>query len=222
MEDSREYAKKHRDKFYHDVTYAKTIKDEKEAIFMAGSPGAGKTEVANEIVSFYKNICIIDADNFRQGFPEYNGTNSYKFQSAASWLVGDVFKRVTDDGYSFLLDGTFALASASKNIKRVLKKSYDINIYFVYQDPLIAWKFVKEREIKEGRHVPKDVFINAYFMSRHNIIHAKEKFGELIELTILFKDFHNIISETHADTDNIQLILPELYTKEFLEENLDD
>jgi predicted ABC-type ATPase len=121
--------------------------------------------------------------------------------------VEDVFKRVTDEGYSFLLDGTFALASASKNIKRVLNKSYEVNIYFVYQDPLIAWKFVKEREIKEDRHVPKDIFINAYFMNLHNIIRAKEKFGESIEVTILFKDFHNVISETHADTNNIQLTL---------------
>ena len=137
-------------------------------------------------------------------------------------MVGDVFKRVTDQGYSFLLDGTFALASASKNIKNVLNHSYKVNIYFVFQDPLIAWKFVKIREIKEGRHVPKEVFINAYFMSRHNVIRMKEKFGDLINITILFKDFHGGISETHEDTDNIRLILPELYTKEFLKRNLDE
>jgi dephospho-CoA kinase len=41
---------------------------------MNGSPGSGKTEVANELVSFYQNICIIDADCFREGFG-YNGTN---------------------------------------------------------------------------------------------------------------------------------------------------
>ena len=32
----------------------------------------------------------------------------------------------------------------------------------------------------------------------------------------------NKISETHADTENIQMILPELYTKDLLEENLHD
>ena len=134
-----------------------------------------------------------------------------------------MFKRVINEGYSFLLDGTFALASARKNIEMVLKNSYDkVSIYFVYQDPLIAWKFVKNREIIEGRHVPKMSFINAYFMSRYNVIRAKEKFGDLINITILFKDFHGNISETHADTDNIELILPKLYTKEFLRGNLNE
>jgi predicted ABC-type ATPase len=220
MEDSREYAKKHRDTFYYSVISNKIVSDEKNAIFMAGSPGAGKTEVANELVSFYQNMCLIDADKFREEFPGYNGTNSYKFQSGASWLVGDVFNRITDEGYSFLLDGTFALESVSKNIKQVLKHSYKVQIYFVYQDPLIAWDFVKIRELKEGRHVPKERFINAYFKSRHNVIHVKEKFSDFVNITILFKDFHGEISEIHADTDNIHLILPELYTKEYLKENL--
>jgi len=51
---------------------------------------------------------------------------------------------------------------------------------------------------------------------------GNEKFGDLINITILFKDFHGGISEIHADTGNIQLILPELYTKEFLKMNLDE
>ena len=50
----------------------------------------------------------------------------------------------------------------------------------------------------------------------------KKKFGDLIDITVLFKDFYGGISEIHADTDNIQLILPELYTKEFLKRNLDE
>ena len=68
MEDSKEYAKKHRDNFYHEVISGKNVDGEKEAIFMAGSPGAGKTEVATELVSFYQNMCLIDADRFREGF----------------------------------------------------------------------------------------------------------------------------------------------------------
>jgi predicted ABC-type ATPase len=220
MIDSKEYAKKNRDKFYHQVINGKNVSKNKIAIFMAGSPGAGKTEVATELISFYQNICLIDADNFREGFPEYNGKNSHEFQSGASWLVGDVFRRVTNQGYSFLLDGTFALESASKNIKQVLKHSYEVNIYFIYQNPFIAWDFVKLREDKEGRNVPKETFINAYFMSRNNVIKVKKKFGELININILFKDFKGEISEIHEDTDNPQLILPELYTTEFLKENL--
>jgi len=223
MDNSKEYAKKHRDEFYNHVITGKAIPEDKYACFMAGTPGAGKTEVANELLSFYKNTCLIDADIFREEFPGYTGANSYKFQAGASWLVGDIFKRITDEGYSFLLDGTFALDSASKNIQRVLKKNYqNINIYFVYQDPLIAWKFVKIRELKEGRHVPKERFINAYFMSRKNIIKVREKFGDLVNIHILLKDFDGKIYEVQGYTESIQLLLPKLYTKSFLKENLDD
>ncbi len=81
---------------------------------------------------------------------------------------------------------------------------------------------MKQREKVEGRNVPKERFINAYFMARHNLIKVKEKFGERVEINILFKDYQNKISETHADTENIQMILPELYTKDLLEENLHD
>ena len=69
MEDSKEYAKKHRDNFYSQVVSGKNLREEKVAIFMAGSPGAGKTEVATELASFYQNMCIIDADKFRESFP---------------------------------------------------------------------------------------------------------------------------------------------------------
>ena len=220
--DSRAYAKEHQDDFYAQVISGKHIGQTKDAIFMAGSPGAGKTEVATELLSFYQNMVVIDADLFREGFPAYNGANSSEIQSGASWLVGEIFNRVSDAGYSLLLDGTFALASASKNIDRVLKRSYNVSIYYVYQDPVIAWEFVKQREKVEGRNVPKERFINAYFMARHNLIKVKEKFGERVEINILFKDYQNKISETHADTENIQMILPELYTKDFLEENLHD
>ena len=113
--DSREYAKEHKDDFYSHVIADKHIGSTKDAIFMAGSPGAGKTEVATELLSFYQNMVIIDADRFREGFPTYNGANSSEFQSGASWLVGDIFNRVSDEGYSLLLDGTFALASATSS-----------------------------------------------------------------------------------------------------------
>ena len=69
MEDSKEYAKKHREDFYYQVISGIEIMDEKEAIFMAGSPGVGKTEVASELISFYQNMCLIDADKFRESFP---------------------------------------------------------------------------------------------------------------------------------------------------------
>ena len=43
-----------------------------------------------------------------------------------------------------------------------VEKHFRVTIFYVYQDPKIAWKFTQEREIAEGRHVPKKAFINAF------------------------------------------------------------
>ena len=82
-------------------------------------------------------------------------------------------------------------------------------------------QFTKEREKAEGRFVPKERFINAYFKSRENIAKVKEIFGDAVELIVIFKDYENKISEVLEDVENIDLILPKQYTVEELEENLD-
>lgn len=72
-------------------------------------------------------------------------------------------------GYSFILDATFAILSAEKNISRALKNHFRVTIFYVYQDPKTAWHFTQKREIAEGRHVPKKAFINA-FLNQEKIL----------------------------------------------------
>lgn len=49
----------------------------------------------------------------------------------------------------------------------------------------------------------------------------KERHLEVM-LHIIIKDYQNNISEVHYDADNINLVLPQVYTKEQLEEELND
>lgn len=164
--DDKAYAKEHKKEFFKDVIQDKIARlDQKEAIFMAGTPGAGKTEVATSLLELSEDICRIDADVFRAKFPGYNGRNSSDFQRGASWLVDYSLDTILKNGYSFLLDGTFAIGRAKQNIERCLSRDYDVTIYFIFQDPLVAWNYTKIREKVEGRFVPKDRFINAYFKS---------------------------------------------------------
>jgi len=216
-----EYAKLNKDKFIEAIIEDKIPDDEKDAVFMAGSPGAGKTEVALGLAENYDNHVVIDADYFRTQFPEYNGKNSSTFQKASSWLVGQSLKYVLENGYSFILDATFAILSAQKNIMRALKNDFRVTIFYVYQDPQTAWDFTRKREIAEGRHVPKKIFINAFFKSRENIEKVKEKHPEVV-LHIMIKDYQNNISEVHYAADNIRLVLPVQYSSEELEEGLYD
>lgn len=115
---------------------------------MAGTPSAGKTEVAISLLELSEDICRIDADVFRAKFPGYTGSDSSDFQSGSSWLVD----------YSFLLDGTFAIGRAKQNIERCLSRDYDVTIYFIFQDPLIAWDYTKIREKVLGRFVPREFY----------------------------------------------------------------
>lgn len=128
---------------------------------------------------------------------------------------------MVENEYSFILDATFALISSNNNIKRVIKNNFKPLIFYVYQKPLIAWDFTKKREKVEGRVVPKQTFINAFFKSRENIIKAKEKYPE-VELNIVLKDFNNNISDVHFDAENIELVIAQEYTREELEEKIND
>jgi len=58
---------------------------------------------------------------------------------------------------SFILDSTFSdLERARNNIQRSIKHERSIKIMYVYQSPLLAWKFVQAREVDEGRRVLPD------------------------------------------------------------------
>lgn len=220
--DSLAYAKRHKKDFTKNVISGKSIVPDKNAIFMAGSPGAGKTEFATSIALLDESLCIIDADVFRSQFPNYNGTNSSEFQKGASWLVDHVFTFLLNKGYSFILDGTFSIAKSYKNIERSINRGYAVQIFYVHQDPMVAWDFTKKREKIEGRFVPKEQFINAYLMARENIIKVKNNFGEKVELNIVFKNYQNKVAEVNFDTESPELILTESYTRKELEEKLYD
>ncbi|WP_341472813.1 zeta toxin family protein [Periweissella cryptocerci] len=196
--------------------------DDHAAVFMAGTPGAGKTEVATALSELYVNIIRIDADEFRAEFPGYTGDNSDEFQRGASWLVEFSYTKVIERKLSFILDGTFAFSRALTNVERAIHHNFQPTIYFVYQDPIIAWQFTKERERTEGRYIPKDVFIEAYFKSRENIALVKAKLGDSVDLHIVIKDYQNRISEIISDANDVETVLQKKYTKEELEELLDD
>ena len=65
--------------------------DEPVSVFMAGSPGAGKTEASKALLETLENethrIVRVDPDDLRSEFEEYTGSNSTLFQSAVSILV---------------------------------------------------------------------------------------------------------------------------------------
>jgi UDP-N-acetylglucosamine kinase len=194
------------------------------SVFMAGSPGAGKTEASLELLNDLAagvKILRIDPDELRNEFPDYSGSNSYLFQKAVSILVDRLHDLALDQKQSFLLDGTLShYDRAVKNIERSLKRHRLVQILYVYQDPLLAWQFVKAREAVEGRRILPNHFIEHYFAARDTVNQVKTCFGRDICVDLLLKDMNNGTKAYKANIDVIDNHVSEKYTVAALERQL--
>lgn len=77
--------------------------------FMAGSPGAGKTEFSKSLIKILeedseRRVVRIDGDEVRPLIPGYIGNNSHLFQGAISLIVEKMHDLVLHRKQSFVLD----------------------------------------------------------------------------------------------------------------------
>ncbi|MGA7540631.1 MAG: zeta toxin family protein, partial [Steroidobacteraceae bacterium] len=168
--------------------------DHPVSVFMAGSPGAGKTEAARELIVQFERlpnapkVLRIDPDDLRAEFDGYTGTNSWLFQGAASIWVDRMVDLVLAQGQSFILDGTLSdYGRAKLNIERSLKRRRAVAILYVYQSPLLAWEFVQAREAREGRRVHPKQFVDQYLGARDVVNRLKQELGAKITVDLLLK-----------------------------------
>lgn len=106
-----EFVNQNRRKIARELTDLATYPAEKcpVAVFMAGSPGAGKTEASHALIEQLGGpVLRIDPDDYRDRIPGYNGRNSNLFQRAVSRIVEKVLDEAFGKGQSFILDGTLS------------------------------------------------------------------------------------------------------------------
>lgn len=192
------------------------------SLFMAGSPGAGKTEFSKRLVEQFsgKPPVRIDADEIRDLLPGYNGTNASLFQKACTIGVNKLLNHVIKKDIDFILDGTFAYAHAASNIERSLQHGRKVEIYYLWQDPRIAWRFTQAREAEEGRRVTKNVFVSAFLAAQKNVRRAKDLFQDSIEINLIIKNFETDIETFIPNIHSLEELLPKRYTQEDLENAL--
>lgn len=194
------------------------------SFFMAGSPGAGKTEFSKRLIETMAPIYIvrIDADEIKGFIPQYNGKNSNVVQGAASIGVDNLNYYTLKHKQNSIMDGTFANYSiAHRNIVNCLNKKRQISVFYIYQDPIIAWDFTRKREKLEGRYIPKDAFINAFFKAKENVKLIKKEFGDKIKLNLVIKNKDNTIEKIEYNIDcNIDTYIKIIYNKESLNTTL--
>lgn len=188
-------------------------------MFMAGCPGAGKTEFSKSIIPELQKrdpdsrIVRIDADEIRSIIPQFTGSNSEDVQAAAAIGVEKIFDHVNHYSQNCILDGTFAKYDiARKNVLRSLSKSRKVGIFFIFQEPLIAWDFTKKRDAIEKRNIPRSAFIESFIASKENVIKIKDEFGDRVELNVIVKNEANEAGKTSFNVPTIDKSLGSGYT----------
>ncbi|WP_440874829.1 zeta toxin family protein [Thalassotalea sp. PLHSN55] len=193
------------------------------SVFMAGSPGAGKTETAKSMISQFRQehgveVVHIENDELRKEFEDYQGLNSPLFQRPATLLVEAIHDRALRKKVSFLLDSTLSsFEKAKSNIERSLKKGRYVLIIFVYQDPEQAWCLVKAREIVEGRRVPEVVFVNQFLESQRVVSKLKKLFTDQIDIIFIEKNLDGTREKPYFNVSDIDALLGKKYNRASLE-----
>jgi hypothetical protein len=200
--------------------------------FMAGSPGSGKTEYSKSFIKdlnrkfqekYEKDYPIlrIDIDDIRPLCPGYDGSNASLFQNASVLIANKLHDHVLKKKINFLFDGTFANKKyAVENIKRSIKRGRKIQIFYLFQDPVNAWKFTLARQNKEGRVVPLDIFIDDYFLAKGVVNEIKAMFPDEVSVDLIIRDYLNNKRKIHFNISNIDSYMKLPYNKETLREEL--
>lgn len=224
-EEALDYARAHKKDIARRLTNPTIYLPEENpvSVFMAGSPGAGKTEASVELLKELSGISVIriDPDELRGEFPAYGGQNAWLFQKAVSVLVDRIHDMALEQSQSFLLDGTLShYEIARKNIERSLKRKRTVQILYVYQEPRLAWEFVQAREAAEGRRIQPEHFIEQYFAARDVVNRLKLEFGKDVRVDLLLKNNDNSRRLYQAGVDQIDNHIPEKYNRADVEQML--
>ena len=221
IEDCKNYIKANRARLSLEITDTSRYPRENQpvSVFMAGSPGAGKTETSRAYVAQFSEqgneVLRIDPDEYRQYIPGYNGGNSWMVQSAVSLLVERVIDRALHQKQSFILDGTFAnLQKSIDNIKRCLDRGRFVQILYVYQTPSLAWHFVTAREAIEGRNIPFERFAEQFIQAQASVQAAIDTFSDQIGVEVLVKPIDNGRPMHHSNVRSLAEVISESFTKE--------
>lgn len=225
---SREWVKKNKKEIIgRFIGENKSSENKAFTVFMAGSPGAGKTETSKAFIANFKKanseafIARIDPDEIREIIPGYSGSNSDLFQSASSLGVEKLYDYVLKNNINAVIDGTLASYNvAYKNIGGSIKKNRITAIFYVYQDPLVAWRFTKIREKVEGRRISREVFIESFFSAKENVNKLKKVFGDKIRIFLIIKNFQSGMDKFHFNIDKVDNYLKIKYDKQSLNKKL--
>jgi predicted ABC-type ATPase len=174
-------------------------------IFMAGLPGAGKTEFASRLLPQLDNKMLhIDLDEIAENIKEYNPKIAHLFRPGANIILERLYDQSIKKRIDILMDGTLGHDKALENIERaILHYNYTARIYFILQDPIKAWEVTQLREKVEFRSIDAEGFAISYYKMLDNLNKLQQKFGDKISISVVIKRPNNSFKEINDNVSNI-------------------
>ncbi|MDD4151624.1 MAG: zeta toxin family protein [Candidatus Gracilibacteria bacterium] len=148
-------------------------------IFLAGAPGAGKSEFIDTI-KYNSKFIVIDVDKYRVLFEGYEGYNASIFQNFSTKVANKLYKYCMHNNLNVIVDGTFGnLNIIEQNINQCIKNNREFGVVLIYQDPVISYFYTKLRQLEGKRNVPQNVFIDKFYNSIQNAFEVKQKYKDM-------------------------------------------
>jgi hypothetical protein len=143
----------------------------KTAFFMAGIPGAGKTEFVDQAIrDSMPRLVPLEHDKLVEYIDGYRPENYYNYRKAGSVLVTKVFDTCIRSGYGFIFDGTLSHENGIRNVRKALKAGYEVYIVYILQDPDVAWELTQARELVKKRSIERSGFLNTCAKINENLL----------------------------------------------------
>ncbi|MBQ8984921.1 zeta toxin family protein [Candidatus Saccharibacteria bacterium] len=221
-----EWTKKHQKEIIDRIILDANLSPESEpmAIFMAGLPGAGKTELSNGFIKvFGPKFIRIDMDELATYIEGYQPEKADLFRAGATRILNNLFDKTIKKHLDFIMDGTFGSKMALTNVERVLKRGYIVQIAYAFQDPKLAWRFTKAREKVEHRAIKEDGFLEAYYKTISNLHELAKRNYKNVTIDIFVKNKDNTVGQRIENVKDSQIddILKVIYNKDKLKEYIE-
>ena len=151
----------------------------KIAFFMAGIPGAGKTEFTERTIrEASPELISVEHDKLVEYIDGYTPETYYNYRKAGSILVTRVFSECIKNSYAFVFDGTLSHQNGMRNIKKCLANDYSVIVVYLVQSAAKAWELTQAREIVKKRAIEKEGFIETCNKINANLVSILDKFKE--------------------------------------------
>lgn len=151
-----------------------------KAVFMSGSPGAGKTYISKKL---FKNTGLrpINTDDLVELRIRKTGKQPDYDKEVYTELYPKLMKKMDyyiSNNTGLLIDTTGKnFESVKRKAEKLKNLGYDVAMVFVDAPKEVAEERIRKRQEEIGRSIPKDYFEEAYNTIKNNLPKYKQMFG---------------------------------------------